>query len=152
MRNTAKPRLSENKKDTVCGNSPKIRVTGRVSARDKNSPELTARRSSKGLFSALLLEIKRETVIGIPPVPSVRKTEKIDRATWYKPSPSAPSRRERTIRYKKPKPRSAIESAVTIEAVANKVVRSVLGDVREAEILFFIVLLYEPKLCDMTKR
>ena len=82
----------------------------------KNSPAATARRSPCGLFSALLLEIIRETVMGIPPVPTVRNSPKRERATWYKPSPSAPISRERTIRYKKPSPRSATDSPVTIEA------------------------------------
>ena len=92
---------------------------GRVNSAQSANPDETACRSPSGLFSALLLEISRETHKGIPPVPIVRNTEKTDKETWYKPKPSAPSRRESTIRYKNPSPRSATESAVTIDAVAS---------------------------------
>ena len=45
-------------------------------------PAVTAALSPLGSFEALLLEMSLETVMGIPPVPRVMKTEKTDRATW----------------------------------------------------------------------
>ena len=69
-------------------------------------------------FSALLLAINRDMVIGKPPTPTVRNTPNTDMDAWYTPNPSSPSWRESTIRYKKPRPRSRIEKRVNREAVA----------------------------------
>ncbi len=66
--------------------------------------------------AALLLESIRESVMGIPPVLIVKNREKRERDTWYKPKPSAPIKRERTTRYKKPRRRSATDRPVTMEA------------------------------------
>lgn len=55
--------------------------TGRVRSSDAKSPAVTAERSPFGFPAALLLEMSRDTVMGIPPVPSVMKTENTDRAT-----------------------------------------------------------------------
>ena len=60
----------------------KMRQTGMVKSREPSIPAVTAALSPLGSFEALLLEMSLETVMGIPPVPRVMKTEKTDRATW----------------------------------------------------------------------
>ena len=65
------------------------------------------------------------------------------------PMPSAPIRRERTMRYKKPKARSVIESAVMMEAVANSV--RFMGSL-DLVCTVFILLLYEPYVRVYDKR
>ena len=41
-----------------------------------------------------------------------------EKAIWYSPKPSAPIKRDNTTRYKKPSPRVAAESPVTIAVLA----------------------------------
>ena len=117
MRKTGNARLSVNKNPSLSPKGIRRMHTGRVRSRDRNSPADTERGSSRGRFSALLFEIIRDTVMGIPPVPMVRKREKRERATWYNPNPSAPMSRESAMRYKNPKPRSATDRPVTRDAV-----------------------------------
>ena len=81
IRNTGRQRKSENKNATVEGKHNKKTATGRVKIRDKRSPAPTLLETSFCWFSALLFAIKRETVMGIPPVPIVRNTENTERET-----------------------------------------------------------------------
>lgn len=138
MRKTLKARSSENKKVNLPPNKPKIKQKGRVSIKQAAMPAPTARRSPAKSCSALLLDIMRDTVMGIPPEPTTANSPNKDRAIWYKPKPSAPNRRDNTIRYKKPRNRSATDSPVTIEALTIT--------------LFFIILLYEPHTRNRTER
>ena len=117
MEKRLKHRSSENRKPKRLPPTKKIRQTGRVRRREAISPAVTAACSPCLSPEALLLEISRETVMGIPPVPIVIKTEKTDSATWYNPNPSEPISRERTIRYKNPSARSATDRPVTSAAV-----------------------------------
>ena len=103
----------------MVGKKRKSSTKGNVNNKDRATPAEVALFSSQGVCAALLLDMKRDTVTGIPPVPSVKNTAKRDNATWYNPSPSAPSKRDNTTRYKNPKPRSAMESAVTKVAVVT---------------------------------
>ena len=116
IRKTGKLRISEKRKVIFSPKSPKKRAQGRDKSRQPNSPAEREFCSPCRSFSALHLEIMRETVMGIPPVPMVTNSPKRERATWYKPKPSAPISRERTMRYRKPRVRSATDSPVTIEA------------------------------------
>lgn len=72
---------SEKRKVNLLPKRTKIRQTGRVSASEPSRPAVTAPLSPLALPPALFLEMRRETVMGMPPVPSVIKTENTDRAT-----------------------------------------------------------------------
>ncbi|MBQ9728367.1 MAG: hypothetical protein IJV85_02110 [Clostridia bacterium] len=81
IRNTPAQRASEKRKFIRGAKIPNTMATGRVRSKHNAAPAENAERSPKASFSALLLEMRRETLMGIPPAPIVRKTEKRERAT-----------------------------------------------------------------------
>ena len=63
-------------------NNPRKKHTGKVRRRVSVNPADSAPLPACGLFSALLLLIMRETVMGIPPVPIVKKNANKEREIW----------------------------------------------------------------------
>ena len=107
-----KPKLPQKKKRSI--------TNGTINPSVRKIPALITFLALSGLFSALYLVISRETVMGVPAVTRVKIIPNTERATWYKPIPSAPIVWERNILYKKPRAFSLIENTVTIATVLKK--------------------------------
>ena len=77
--NTDTARESEKRKVKFCANGNKINVKGRVKSRQSTTPAPTAECFSLALFFAFALEMKRDTLTGIPLVPKVKNMAKRER-------------------------------------------------------------------------
>lgn len=135
-------RSSAKRKVNLLEKQKKIKQTGRATKTVNKRPAVITLLTFSFLFSALYLVISLDTVIGVPEQVRVNNKEKTERATWYKPIPSAPIVLDKYIRYKKPRNFSQTENTVTIATVLKNFLKAMLLNSNVYCILFAINLKY----------